>query len=160
MSKTRYDDALDADLHICISHRRRRAIAHAKQRRLAEGRPSVEIPAGDDPASPCFVSTKLVGNGTAGRIVNGGRYTVTAIGVERITLLDDTTGDVFEITLEACSKSCLLAHAMVYNKVQGSTESGTAMLWDVASKYFKLCHLYVGLSRATDGRNVFIARDA
>ena len=160
MSRTRYGDARDADLHVCISHRRRRAIAHAKQRRLAEGHSCVEIPAGDDPAWPCFVSTKLVGNGTAGRIVNGGRYTVTAIGVERLTLLDETTGDAFEISLEACGKHCLLAHAMVYNKVQGSTESGTVMLWDVASKYFRLCHLYVGLSRVTDGRSVLIASDA
>ena len=120
----------------------------------------METPAGDDPTFPCFVSTKLVGNGAAGRVVNGGRYTVTAIGTERITLLDDTTGDAFEITLEDCSKSCLLAHAMVYNKVQGATESGSVMLWDVASKYFRVYHLYVGLSRVTDGRNVFIASDA
>ena len=104
MSRTRYGGSLGADLHICISRRRRRAIAHAKQRRLAEGRPCVEIPAGDDPAYPCFVATKLVGNGTAGRIVNGGRYTVTTIGVDRITLLDDTARDAFEITLDACSK--------------------------------------------------------
>ena len=114
-------------------------------------------PPGDDPPWPCFVSTKLVGDGTAGRIVNGGRYTVTAIRVERLNLLDETTGDVFEISLDACGKHCLLAHAMVYNKVQGSTESGTVLLWDVASKHFRLCHLYVGLSRVTDGRNVFIA---
>ena len=149
-------DNADADLHVCISHRRRRAIAHEIQGRLAEGRECVEIPAGDDPAFPCFVGTKLVGNATAGRIVNGGRYTVTAIGGGKISLSDDLTSDAFEVSLEACGKCCLLGHAMVYNKVQGATESGTVMLHDTGSKYFKRCHLYVGLSRVTDGANVFV----
>ena len=147
------------DLHVCISHRRRRTIAHAKQARLAEGRECVEIPAGDDPSFLCFVGTKLVGNSTAGRVVNGGRYTVTAIGEDKVALLDDATGDAFDTSAEACGKHCLLAHALVYNKVQGSTESGTVMLHDLGSKYFKRCHLYVGLSRVTDGGNVFVARD-
>ena len=44
MSRARYGNALDADLHVCISHRRRRAIAHAKQRRLAEGAPAWRFP--------------------------------------------------------------------------------------------------------------------
>ena len=158
-SRARFGEAKDADLHICISHRRRRAIAHAKQARLAEGRACVEIPAGDDPAFPCFVGTKLVGNSTAGRIVNGGRYTVTTAGSEKISLVDDMTGDAFETSLEACGKCCLLAHAMVYNKVQGATESGTVILHDLGSKFLKRSHLYVGLSRVTDGSYAFIARD-
>ncbi len=149
------DDA-DADLHVCISHRRRRAIAHEKQGRLAEGRECVEIPAGDDPAFPCFVGTKLVGNATTGRIVNGGRYTVTAIGGGKVALVDDTTGDAFETSAEACGKCCLLGHAMVYNKVQGATESGTVMLHDMGSKHFRRCHLYVGLSRVTAGEHLFV----
>ena len=79
-SKKRFREVDDADLHVTISHKRRRTIAHEKQKRLAAGKTCVEIPAGDDPAFPCFVGTKLVGNNTSGRIVNGGRYTVTAIG--------------------------------------------------------------------------------
>jgi len=47
---------------------------------------------------------------------------------------------------------------MVYNKVQGATETGTVMLHDTSSPYFKKCHLYVGLTRATEGTNVFVAR--
>jgi hypothetical protein len=160
-SQARFGEAEDADLHVCISHRRRRAIAHAKQKRLAVGRECVEVPAGNDPAFDCFVGTKLVGNSsTVGKIVNGGRYTVTAIGKEKLSLVDDMTEDAFETSPEACGKCCLLAHAMVYNKVQGSTESGrTVMLHDTSSKYFRRCHLYVGLSRVTDGSNVFVARD-
>ena len=149
----------DADLHVCISHKRRRAISSNKQAQAAVGKECVEVPAGDDPAFPCFVGTRLVGNSTSGRYVNGGRYTVTRIGRECACLKDDVTEDEFETSLEAISKNCLLAHAMVYNKVQGATESGTVMLHDTSSKYFKKCHLYVGLSRVTAGGNAFIARD-
>ena len=119
----------------------------------------MEVPAGDDPAFLCFVGTRLVGSSTNGKIVNGGRYTVTRIGAERAGIRDDMTEEVFETSLEAKSKHCLLARAMVYNKVQGATESGRVRLHDTGSKYFKKCHLYVGLSRVTDGANVFIAHD-
>ena len=158
-SRKRYGHADDADLHVCISHKRRRTIAHAKQARLAEGRECVEIPENDDPAFPCFVGTKLVGNSTSGKIVNGGRYTVTAIGKEKVALQDDMTEDAFEASLDLVGRCCLLAHAMVYNKVQGATETGTVMLHSMGSKFLRRSHLYVGLSRATDGGNVFVARD-
>ena len=100
-----------------------------------------------------------MGSSTAGKFVNGGRYTVICIGPERIGLKDEMTGDEFETTPDAISKHCLLAWAMVYNKVQGCTETGTVMLHDTSSPYFKKCHLYVGLSRATEGSNVFVARE-
>jgi hypothetical protein len=72
---------------------------------------------------------------------------------------DEMTQDEFEVNPESISKHCLLAWAMVYPKVQGSTESGSILLHNTTSPYFKRCHLYVGLSRTTDGSNVFIARD-
>ena len=53
----------------------------------------------------------------------------------------------------------LLAWAMVYNKVQGCTVEGTVCLHDMASRYMRRSALYVGLSRATEGGNVFIARE-
>ena len=84
---------------------------------------------------------------------------MTSIGGERACLKDDMMEEAFETSLEAISKHCLLAWAMVYPKVQGCTESGTVMLHDMGSKFLKRCHLYVGLSRVTDGGNVFIARD-
>ena len=142
-----------------INHKRRRTIAHAKQQSLAEDQECVEIPAWDDPAFPCFVGTKLVGSSMAGRTVNGGRYTVSAIGKEKLTLVDDMTGAAFEVSLEVVGKHCLLAHALVYNKVQGCTEEGSVMLHNTSSVFFRRCHLYVGLSRVTDGANVFISRD-
>ena len=69
------------------------------------------------------------------------------------------TEDAFDVTPEFISKHCLLAHAMVYNKVQGCTEQGTVLLHDMASPWLKRCHLYVGLSRVTAGENVFISMD-
>ncbi len=126
---------------------------------------SVEAPAGDDPAFPCFVGTRLVGSSTSGKFVNGGRSTITRITNpkigwgERACLKDDLTEDEFETCLEAISKHCLLAWAMTYPKVQGCTQSGTMLLHDTGSKYFRRHHLYVGLSRVTDGTTAFIARD-
>ena len=161
-SRKKYGSAMDADLHVCISHYRRRAISSAKQARAARGKECVEVPTGDDPAFPCFVGTKLVGSSTAGKFVNGGRYTVTSLnlgGGERASLKDDMMEEAFETSLEAISKHCMLAWAMVYPKVQGCTESGTVLLHDMGSKFMKRCHLYVGLSRVTDGGNAFIARD-
>jgi hypothetical protein len=155
VSIKRYREVEDVDLHVCISHKRRRLISNAKQAFAAIDKVCVKVPAGDDPEFLCFVGTKLVGNSSTGRIVNGGRYTVTRIGGDKVTLGEET----FEMSLDAIGKHCLLAWAMVYNKVQGSTENGTVMLHDTRSPYFKKCHLYVGLSRVTSGSNAFIARD-
>ena len=46
---------------------------------------------------------------------------MTTIGKEKLRLVDDMPENTFETSLEAIGKCCLLAHAMVYNKVQGST---------------------------------------
>ena len=79
---------------------------------------------------------------------------------ERIALKDDVTNDEFDVSLENISKHCKLAWALCDPKVQGCTEQGTVLLHDVgSSKYLRRCHLYFGLSRVTDGNNVFIARD-
>jgi hypothetical protein len=158
-SRKRYRDADDADLHICISHKRRRAINSYKQTTASQGKQCIEIPAGDDPSFQCFVGTRLVGNATTGKFVNGGRYTVTALGDGCISLRDEITENIFQASVEAISKHCMLAWAMVYPKVQGCTTEGTVMLHDMKSPYLRRCHLYVGLSRVTDGSNAFIAYD-
>ena len=150
---------MDADLHVTISHKRRRMISSSKQAQAAVGKECIDIPAGGDPSFRCFVGTKLVGSSTTGKVVNGGRYTVTTSSKEQIRLKDQMTEDEFDVSPEFISKHCLLAHAMVYNKTQGATETGTVVLHDTSSPYFKKCHLYVGLSRVTDGTRVSIARD-
>ena len=52
-----------------------------------------------------------------------------------MALQDDMTEDAFEASLEAVGRCCLLAHAMVYNKIQGATEKGTVMLHDMGSRF-------------------------
>ena len=146
------------DLHVTISHRKRRAISSAKQAIAAEGKEYVKIPGGDDPAYKCFVGTRLVGNSTSGKITNGCRYLVTRIDKERITLQDEISKNEFEVSVETVSKHCILAWALCYPKVQGCTETGTVMLHDMDSKKLNRSHLYVGLSRVTDGNNMYIAK--
>ena len=75
---------------------------------------------------------------------------------EAITLQDDLDGSTFECTPEVLSKHALLAWAMTFNRMQGSTHEGTICL-HLDSKNLKRHHLYVGLSRATCGSNVCIA---
>ncbi len=158
-SRKRYRDVAHADLHVCISHKRRRAISTTKQKQAAAGKECVEVPEGKDAGFPCFVGTRLVGSSTSGQFLNGGRYIVTRIGGDRACLKDEMTGDEFEASVEVISKHALLAWAMTYPKIQGSTENGTVLLHDVGSPFLRRCHLYVGLSRVTDGANVFVARD-
>ena len=118
----------------------------------------IEVPEHDDPAYPLFVGTKLVGNCTNGKFTNGARYLVKAIMKEPNVLIEDIAKQLeFETSIEAISKNCILAWALTYPKVQGVTEEGTIMLHDLHSKHFKRCHLYVGLSRVTNGKKVFVA---
>jgi len=142
-----------ADLHICISHWKRRKISQARQEQAAIGKKCVPIPKGDDPAFSCFVGTKLVGSSTYGKFVNGGRYKVVCLNPLRV---EDDAGVTFDTTAEQISKHCMLAFALVYPKVQGITELGTVMLHDLDSKFFQKNHLYVGLSRVTTGCNVYV----
>ena len=152
----RPENVTHADLHICISHWRRRKISLAKQGAAAEGKACIEIPEGEDPAYPCFIGTRVVGNSTNGKFVNGGRYTVTDMCSEKILLRDESTDVSFETTPESMSKNAILAWALTYQKVQGTTEQGIVFLHDLASRHLRRCHLYVGLSRVTNGANVFI----
>jgi len=105
------------------------------------------------------VGTRLVGNCTSGKFVNGARYQIVAFSETGLLLQDQATQKEFEASAEQVGRCTLLAWAMVYNKVQGSTEEGTVMLHGCSSPYFRKCHLYVGLSRVTLGSNVHISSD-
>ena len=63
----------------------------------------------------------------------------------------------FETSVEAISKNCILTWALTYPKIQGITETGTICLHDLGFKHFRKCHLYVGLSRVTNGSNMFVS---
>ena len=128
-----------------------------KQARAANGKTCLEVPVGDDPAYKCFVGTRLIGSATGGKFINGARYRVKGLGPQQLMLEDELTEGKFTASLEAVSRHTLLAWAIVYNKAQACTVEGTVCLWDLGSRWFRRSHLYVGLSRVTDGGNVFIA---
>ena len=140
-------------------HKNRRAISASRQAEAAKGKETIRILAGDDPEYDCCLGTRLVANCTSGKFVNGARYLVISFSNECILLKDEATEKEFEATPDQIGRCTLLGHAMVYNKVQGSTEEGTVLLHGCSSPYFKKCHLYVGLSRVTAGANVFVASD-
>ena len=150
-----YQRATDADLHICLSHRRRRVISCRKQAHFAKRKAYVKIPAFNDPSYQCCVGTKIIGSTTQGRIVNGGRYEVPSIS-ENIRLKNILTEEEFTLTTAAIGQFTQLGWACVYQKVQGQTCEGTILLHDLNSCFASLTHLYVGLSRATSGANVFV----
>ena len=58
------------------------------------------------------------------------------------------------MSVSSLVKHTRLRHALTLRSVQGRTLSGTVALYDINSKHFTPTHLYVGLSRATDGRTV------
>ncbi len=158
LCRKEYKTAQDADLHIVLSHVRRRAINANKQEVFSKDKNYVEIPAGNDPGYNCCMGTKLIGSSTQGKIVNGGRYVVIEIG-QNIKIKNLLSEEHFDMTRDSIGKYTQLGWAVVYQKVQGQTCEGTVLLHDLHSKFFNRAHLYVGLSRVTDGSKVFIARE-
>ena len=74
---------------------------------------------------------------THGKFVNGGKYTVTELGDACVTLKDEITENMCQASAGAVSKSCTLAHTMVYPRVQGCTVNGTVLLHDLQSPFLK-----------------------
>ena len=101
----------------------------------------------------------LLGCLTDGKFVNGGSYEVTQVETSIVHLKDLYTGQEFQTTPDTIANHTLLKWAMTYHRLQGSTEKGTMILHDLTSRYIKRAHLYVGLSRVTDGNNVYLADD-
>ena len=159
LSRQRYPLNGEVDLHICISHRQRRAISASMQVEAAKGKTTIRIPGGDDPEYDAYEGTRIVGNCTSGKFVNGARYVMSSFSNGCILLKDEATAKEFEATPKQVGRCTLLAHAMVHNKVQGSTMEGTVCLHGCSSQYFRKCHLYVGLSRTTAGSRVHVASD-
>ena len=150
--------AMDAGLHLCISHRKRRSINSMRQEAFAIDQQTLEIPSHDGEASyQLCVGTPLVGSCTIRRIVNGAFYTVQSI-VDGIFIKDSLTDEILECTVEQISKNTCLAHSVVYNRCQGCTVGDqNVILHCFASNFFRRPHLYVGLSRVANGNQIRIA---
>ena len=75
--------------------------------------------------------------------------------VHHVSSIEDVAKEtLLETTVQLISKNCILAWALTYPKIQGTPETGTIVLHDFKSRHLKKCHIYVGLSRVTDGKNV------
>ena len=147
-----------AQLHLTISHRKRRRINTRLQSAFA-GENGVDVPAHDgEPEYRCVPGTPLVGSCTGRGFVNGAFYEVREVQQNLLKVVDKLTGEVLECTPEVLAKHTCLAHAVVYNRAQGLTIRGqTVCLHDLQSHYFRRAHLYVGLSRVTNGRDIRVA---
>ena len=133
----------DGDLHVTISHCKRRKISLAKQAAASIGKTCVYIPKYIDESYKCFVGTRIVGSTTHGKFVNQARYTVTAVSQDKITLKDELTQNEFSTTPGEIASSSRLAWACTYNSTQGSTEQGTVILHDLDNRHLTRAHLYV-----------------
>ena len=153
-----------ADLHLTISHRKRRAVNEAQQASFSGGRGHF-IPEYDGEAGYHAVSgTPLVGSCTGRGFVNGAFYKILHISgdfeadVWKVSVQDTLTEQVLEVSPEVLSKHSCLAWAVVFNRSQGMTcANKTVCLHDLTSPYFSRAHLYVGLSRVTNGNDIRIA---
>ena len=132
------------------SHARRLRINRERQRLFCAGKETLEIPKYSDPAFRLCVGTRLLGSNNSFRHVhNGGLYTVIALGEE--ATLEDENGSTFSMSAELVARHTRLSWAITYPAVQGRTLEGSVGIWDLDSRHFTTRHLYVGLSRATDG---------
>ena len=98
-----------------------------------------------------------MGASTHGKFVNQARYVVTGITDEKITLRDELTKNEFATTPLEIASSSRLAWACTYNATQGRTEEDTVILHDLDSCFLTRAHLFVGVSRVTNGGNIFLA---
>ena len=147
----------DAGIHFAISHRKRRSINMRRQLKFSHGKEVVKVEGHDgEDLYSCCVGTPLVGSITQRSFVNGAFYTVRSIG-ETMVVQDDLTQELIECTVDQLSKSCCLSHCLVYNRGQGCTLTGLVTLHDFSSPHFRISHLYVGLSRPTQGSCIRIA---
>jgi len=152
-----YKTGTRADLHLVISHRKRRALNAKQQATFADGKALIKIPAHDGESEyDCVRGTPLVGTCTGQHFVNGAFYEV--VGIDGLRILDKLTGEALECSIETLAKHTALAWALVYNRAQGCTiREQTLCLHDLHSRYFRRAHLYVGLSRVTHGADIRIA---
>ncbi len=142
-----------------MSNYRRQKINEQMQAAAARNHQGPKIAIKGEVAFDCFVGTKLIGcNSTLAGIVNGAFLIVTAIHEGgRIRVRDEDIGAEFDYSPVQLAKHTRLRWALTVCSVQGRSLPGTIAIHDTGSRHFDATHLYVALSRATDGHNVHIA---
>jgi hypothetical protein len=148
----------NCEWNIVMSNYRRQKINEQMQAAAARNHQGPKIAIKGEVAFECFVGTKLIGcNSTLQGIVNGAFLIVTAIEGGRIRVRDEDIDAEFEYSPVQLAKHTRLRWALTVCSVQGRSLPGTIAIHDTGSRHFDATHLYVALSRATDGHNVHIA---
>ncbi len=80
------------------------------------------------------------------------------IGQDGVRLQGEDTKEEFEASVEQIAKHTKLRWALTLCSVQGRSLDGTIAIYDVESVHLSDVHVYVALSRATDGANVSTAK--
>ena len=143
--------------NLVMSNFRRRKINERMQANAARRHTGTKVPIDGEVSFDCFVGTKLIGcNGALQGIVNGAFLHVTAIEGDKIRLRDEDTAEEADYTPVQVARHTRLRWALTLCSVQGRSLAGTIALHDTQSRHFDARHLYVALSRATDGANVSI----
>ena len=154
LTKQTYRKRSEADLHLVISHNHRRNLNDKYQKILSSGKNSIKI-AINDGYYDLVVGTPLIGTNTTRKFINGAFY--ECLSIHPIQIKDTLTDEIIECTQELLSKHTTLAHSVVYNKAQGLTiKNKVIALYDLYSMHFRRQHLYVGLSRVTNGGDIRI----
>jgi hypothetical protein len=146
--------------NLVISHHRRKHINATQQARLAKNKFTVSIPPGPDPGFELFCGTKLLGCNNSHKIIrNGSLYgVIKVLPFKCIVLEDQDTGETFEVDPIQIAKHTRIAYACTFPSVQGRTLKGSVCIWDYNSKHFNNRHLYIGISRATNGSLVYMGK--
>jgi hypothetical protein len=147
----------DCDWNIVMSNYRRKKINERMQMAAAREHQGTKIRVNGEVPFECFVGTKLIGcNSTLRGIVNGAFLSVMAIAGDKIRVRDEDADVELECTPVQLAKHTRLRWALTLCSVQGRSLKGTIAIHDTASVHFTRTHLYVALSRATDGACVHI----
>ncbi len=88
--------------------------------------------------------------------MNGAFLLVTRVSPDAVWLQDEDTGEELEVSAAQMAKHTRLRWALTLASVQGRSLPGTIGIHCTSSMHFSAAHLYVVLSRATDGANVTI----
>ena len=105
----------------------------------------------------CSAGTRLVGcNNSHPKISNGAFLDVVELTDDGVLLRDLDTAEQFSVTSKALATHTRLRRALTLCSVQGRSLSGTVAIHDVHSRHFSTTHLYVALSRARNGDDVWI----
>ena len=88
--------------------------------------------------------------------MNGAFLLVKRVSPEGVWLQDEDTGEELEVSTAQVAKHTRLRWALTLTSVQWRSLPGTVGIHDTSSRHFSAAHLYVVLSRATDGANATI----